>query len=175
MKRSLRSGGARLGDTVPLSQVRIPAPLIPRYGDRADPKLTAQNSLEFSTEFHLNHLFDKELYSFMLQNNLQVDICRMTNITVAPFFEQQCKLNLLGPVLKIGGSRVDALLITMLSSSSPINGHLPSLLGRCPTGRAIHTIRHPCLRPSGFVNAVLSHSLGSRAPWTAVPVDFKHI
>ena len=70
MKRSLRSSGLRLGDVVPLSQARIPAPLIPRYGNRADPKLTAQNSLEFSTEFHLNHFFDKELYYFMLQNDL---------------------------------------------------------------------------------------------------------
>lgn len=70
MKRSLRSSGARLGDVVPLSQARIFAPLIPRYGDRADPKLTAQNSLEFSTEFHLNHFFDKELYYFMLWNEL---------------------------------------------------------------------------------------------------------
>jgi len=70
VKRSLRSNGVRLGDVVPLSQARIPAPLIPRYGDRADPKLTAQNSLEFSTEFYLNHFFDKELYYFMLWNNL---------------------------------------------------------------------------------------------------------
>ena len=69
MKRSLRSNGTRLGDVLPLSQIRIPAPLIPRYGNRADPKLTAQNSLEFSTEFYLNHFFDKELYYFMLQNN----------------------------------------------------------------------------------------------------------
>lgn len=70
MKRSVRSGSLRLGDVVPLLQAQIPAPLIPRYGDRADPKLTAQNSLEFSTEFYLNHFFDKELYYFMLQNNL---------------------------------------------------------------------------------------------------------
>ena len=70
VKRSSRSTGARLGDIVPLSQARIPAPLIPRYGDRADPKLTAQNSLEFITEFYINRFFDKELYYFMLWNNL---------------------------------------------------------------------------------------------------------
>lgn len=67
---SLRSDGTRLGDVVPLSQIRIPSPLVPRYGSRADPKLTAKNSLEYSTEFHLNHFFDKELYYFMLQNDL---------------------------------------------------------------------------------------------------------
>jgi len=70
VKRSSRSSAARLGDVVPLSQARIPAPLIPRYGNRADPKLTAQNSLEFSTEFYINRFFDKELYYFMLWNNL---------------------------------------------------------------------------------------------------------
>ena len=69
-RRSLRSNGTRLGDVLPLSQIRIPAPLIPRYGDRVDPKLTAQNSLEFSTEFYLNHFFDKELYYFMLESSL---------------------------------------------------------------------------------------------------------
>ena len=70
VKRSSRSTGARIGDIVPLSQIRIAAPLIPRYGPQADPKLTSRNSLEFSTEFYLNSFFDKELYYFMLQNNL---------------------------------------------------------------------------------------------------------
>ena len=69
-KRSLRSNGTQLGDVVPLSQARIPAPLIPQFGNKADVKLTAQNSLEFSTEFYLNRFFNKELYYFMLQNNL---------------------------------------------------------------------------------------------------------
>ena len=70
MKRSSRSTGIRIGDVVPLSQIRITAPLIPRYGLQADPKLTSRNSLEFSTEFYLNSFFDKELYYFMSQNNL---------------------------------------------------------------------------------------------------------
>ena len=70
VERSVRSDGTRLGDVVPLSQLRIPSPLIPRYGIRADPRLTAQNSSEYSTEFHLNHFFDKELYYFMLQHDL---------------------------------------------------------------------------------------------------------
>ena len=68
LKRSSRSNGTRIGDVIPLSQTRIPAPLIPRYGLKADPKLTSRNSLEFSTEFYLNSFFDKELYYFMLQN-----------------------------------------------------------------------------------------------------------
>jgi len=70
VKRSSRSNGLRMGDVVPLSQTRIAAPLIPRYGPQADPKLTSRNCLEFSTEFYLNSFFDKELYYFMLQNDL---------------------------------------------------------------------------------------------------------
>jgi hypothetical protein len=70
MKRSSRSNSTRMGDIIPLSQTRIAAPLIPRYGVQADSKLTSRNSLEFSTEFYLNSFFDKELYYFMLQNDL---------------------------------------------------------------------------------------------------------
>lgn len=65
LKRAFRSNGTRMGGVVPLSQARIAAPLIPKYGTQADPKLTCHNSLEFSTEFFLNHFFDKELYYFL--------------------------------------------------------------------------------------------------------------
>ena len=70
MKRSTRADKSCLGDVVPLLQGRIPAPMVPRYGVQADPKLTSRNSLEYSTEFYLNSFFDKELYYFMSQNNL---------------------------------------------------------------------------------------------------------
>jgi hypothetical protein len=70
MKRSSQSNSVHMGGVVPLSQIQIAAPLIPKYGAQADPKLTSHNSLEFSTEFYLNDFFDKELYYFMLQNNL---------------------------------------------------------------------------------------------------------
>jgi len=70
MKRSTRANGTRIGDVIPLLQARIPAPLVPRYGVQADPKLTSRNSLEYSTEFYLNHFFDKELYYFISQISL---------------------------------------------------------------------------------------------------------
>ena len=70
MKRSHRSNSTRMGDIVPLTQIRTAALLILRYGSRADPKLTSRNSVEFSTEFFLNHFFDKDLYYTMLQNDL---------------------------------------------------------------------------------------------------------
>ena len=70
VKRSTQANGSRLGGIIPLLQARIPAPLVPRYGVRADPKLTSSNSLEYSTEFYLNRFFNKELYYFFSQNKL---------------------------------------------------------------------------------------------------------
>jgi hypothetical protein len=70
VKRSHRSNGARMGDVIPFSQIRTAAPLIPRYGLQANPKLTSRNSMEFSTEFYLNKFFDKDLYYTMLPNDL---------------------------------------------------------------------------------------------------------
>ena len=70
VKRSTRANGSRLGDIIPLIQAQIPTPLVPRYGVQADPKLTSRNSLEYSTEFYVNHFFDKELYHFISCNNL---------------------------------------------------------------------------------------------------------
>ena len=65
MKCASRSNGTRMGGVVPLSQIQTPTPLIPKYGLKADLKLTSHNSLEFSTEFFLNCFFDKELYYFL--------------------------------------------------------------------------------------------------------------
>ena len=70
VKHSTRTDGSRLGDVIPLLQTRILTPLVPQYGVQADPKLTSRNSLEYSTEFYINHFFDKELYYFMSRNNL---------------------------------------------------------------------------------------------------------
>ena len=65
MKHASRSNGTRMGGVVPLLQIQTAALLIPKYGPKADPKLTSRNSLEFSTEFFLNRFFDKELYYFL--------------------------------------------------------------------------------------------------------------
>jgi len=62
LRRSLRSDSSRLGDIVPLSRIRTPAQLTPRFGPRADPHLSSQNSLEFSTAFYLNSYSEKEIY-----------------------------------------------------------------------------------------------------------------
>ena len=70
VKRSTRADGSCLGDIIPLLQTRILTPLVPQYGIQADPKLTSRNNLEYSTEFYVNHFFDKELYYFISRNNL---------------------------------------------------------------------------------------------------------
>ena len=62
LRRALRSGGQRLGDIIPVSQIRAYANLILRFGQRADARLTAFNSFEHSREFFLNKYFDKNSY-----------------------------------------------------------------------------------------------------------------
>ncbi|KAF9465841.1 hypothetical protein BDZ94DRAFT_269523 [Collybia nuda] len=62
LKRAQRSDGSIMGDIFPLSHLRMLAPLIPRFGKAADPRLTKETNLEYSNEFYLNKYFDKELF-----------------------------------------------------------------------------------------------------------------
>jgi hypothetical protein len=63
LKRAKRADGSRVGDILPLSWLRAPAPLQPRFiGPAADPRLTKHNSLEYSREFWLNKYSDKDFY-----------------------------------------------------------------------------------------------------------------
>jgi hypothetical protein len=62
VKRALRADGTRVGDIVPLSRLRVPVELIPRFGKKADARLTPQNSLEYTSEFYLNKYSDKEIF-----------------------------------------------------------------------------------------------------------------
>ena len=62
LKRSVRAGGVPLGDIIPLSQLCSVADLIPRFGAKADSRLTKQTSLAYSAEFWLNKYFDKPTY-----------------------------------------------------------------------------------------------------------------
>lgn len=59
-KHALRADKSRLGDVIPLSRLRTPIYLQPRVGAAADKRLTAQTSLEYSSEFWLNPYADKE-------------------------------------------------------------------------------------------------------------------
>jgi hypothetical protein len=62
LKRSRRADGSPMGDVVPLSQCRVPVEVTPRFFEKADPRLRANNSLELSSEFWLDKYFDKELF-----------------------------------------------------------------------------------------------------------------
>jgi hypothetical protein len=62
LKRAKRSNGTRIGDVVPVSQLRAPVNLVPRFGAVADMRLTAYNSLEHASEFWLNHFWDKNTF-----------------------------------------------------------------------------------------------------------------
>lgn len=62
LKRALRSDGTRVGDVVPLAQLRSAAQLVPHFGAAADSRLTMQTSLEHSTEFWLNSYETKEMF-----------------------------------------------------------------------------------------------------------------
>jgi hypothetical protein len=62
LKRARRTGGAIMGDVVPLAQLRTLIDLVPRFGAEADKRLTRGTALEYSSEFWLNKYFDKELF-----------------------------------------------------------------------------------------------------------------
>ena len=65
VKRALRADGSRIGDIVPLSHCRTPVQLIPRFGAKADTRLTSSNSMEWSREFFLNAYFDKDIFQYL--------------------------------------------------------------------------------------------------------------
>ncbi|ETW78381.1 hypothetical protein HETIRDRAFT_325629 [Heterobasidion irregulare TC 32-1] len=65
VKRAVRADSSLLGDVIPLSQIRTPVQLIPRYGAKADPRLTAQNSFHFTREFFVNKYANREIYNLL--------------------------------------------------------------------------------------------------------------
>lgn len=62
LKRAQRSDRTIMGNVVHLSQLRTPVNLIPRFGKKADPRLTKETALEYSSDFSLNKYFDKEMF-----------------------------------------------------------------------------------------------------------------
>ena len=62
VKRSHHADGSRMGDIVPLTNLRAPADLIPLFHLKADKRLTKASLLEYNEEFSLNKFFDLELF-----------------------------------------------------------------------------------------------------------------
>jgi hypothetical protein len=72
LKHGLRSDQSPMGDVVALSHCCIPVHLIPRFGDKADSRLTAQNSSLYSTTFSLNHYIDKDSFQYFRDSCTQL-------------------------------------------------------------------------------------------------------
>jgi hypothetical protein len=62
VKRSLRADGSRMGDVIPVTNLRASADLIPLFRNQADKRLTKENNLECNQEFLLNKFFDPNLF-----------------------------------------------------------------------------------------------------------------
>lgn len=62
LKRALRNTGERVGDVIPLFQIRSPAHIIPRFGQAASSRLCSSSSNELSSTFWLNKYWTKELF-----------------------------------------------------------------------------------------------------------------
>ena len=62
LKRAMQAGNLRLGDVVPLTQLQAAAQISPRFGSKADPRLTSQTCIEYSSEFWLNKYETKEMF-----------------------------------------------------------------------------------------------------------------
>jgi hypothetical protein len=62
LKRAKRSNGTRVGDVIPVTQLRAPVNLVPRFGASADNRLTPYNSMEHASEFWLNKYWDKNTF-----------------------------------------------------------------------------------------------------------------
>ncbi|KAG2131043.1 hypothetical protein DEU56DRAFT_872231 [Suillus clintonianus] len=48
LKRANRLNGTRIGDIIPVTQFRVPVNIVPRFGSKADNRLTPYNSIEHS-------------------------------------------------------------------------------------------------------------------------------
>jgi hypothetical protein len=69
LRRAKRSDGSKIGDVVPLHQLRALLDLVPRFHEAAARSLTATNSSTYSAEFFLNKYFDKELFWALTSNS----------------------------------------------------------------------------------------------------------
>lgn len=82
LKRAKCSNGIRMGDVFPVSQLRVPVNLIPRFSTAADTRLTPYNSMEHATEFWLNYFWDKNTFLCYHHSILALSSYLMSSILV---------------------------------------------------------------------------------------------
>ena len=66
LRRATRSNlDVRLGDIVPITQAKIPVHLMPCLRQKADPRLSRYNIIEWNREFFLNKFFNKDIFNYL--------------------------------------------------------------------------------------------------------------
>jgi hypothetical protein len=66
LNHHFRANGSRMGDIIPLSEVREVVELVPQFGSKMDINLNSVNSLELADSFYMNHFADKETFHVIL-------------------------------------------------------------------------------------------------------------
>ncbi|KAI9570110.1 hypothetical protein HD554DRAFT_2246976 [Boletus coccyginus] len=62
LKRATRASGSLLGEVFPVDQLRSYAHIVPRFGRKADNRLSSTNCIHSSQSFFLNTYFDKDFF-----------------------------------------------------------------------------------------------------------------
>ncbi|KAI5987694.1 hypothetical protein EDD15DRAFT_2389474 [Pisolithus albus] len=62
LKKAMRASGSELGEVFPLDQLRSYAHVVPRFGRKADNRLTSTNCIHSSPSFFLNKYFEKDFF-----------------------------------------------------------------------------------------------------------------
>ncbi|TFK60664.1 hypothetical protein BDN72DRAFT_904782 [Pluteus cervinus] len=62
LRRARRTNQAPTGDVIPIQQLRSPADLVPKFGEKVDFRLTQETSLAYTEEFYLNKYFTKQMF-----------------------------------------------------------------------------------------------------------------
>ena len=66
LKQSIWADGSQMGDIIPLSHIHTGVDLAPKFMHVADSWLRKKSSIEYSSEFLLNHFYNKQLYYSLL-------------------------------------------------------------------------------------------------------------
>ena len=67
LHRHFRSDGStRMGDIVRLTDVREVVELVPVYGEKMDPRLNCETSLDLANSFYINNFASKETFHTIL-------------------------------------------------------------------------------------------------------------
>lgn len=67
LRRQFRSQPRiRMGDIIPLTDIARAVDIVPVFGARKDPQITANNSLDLPMDFYLNCFSDKDIYHTLL-------------------------------------------------------------------------------------------------------------